>query len=127
VCGEVFREEFVAVSDHDFDDGVMTEAVTFKKGGAVVYTCRQCGEKMKQTADKLVYGDTSGNGVVEPSDARLALRAALGLEHLNILQTAAGDVTHTGAVDVSDARLILRISLGLENSAALFAHYYPGQ
>ena len=127
VCGEVFREEFVAVSDHDFDDGVMTETVTFKKGGTVVYTCRQCGEKMTQTSDKLVYGDVSGNGVVEPADARLALRAALGLEHLNILQTAAGDVTHTGAVDVSDARLILRISLGLENSAALFAHYYPGQ
>lgn len=62
-------------------------------------------------------GDVDGNGKVESADARLALRASVGLEKYakgNAAFTAA-DADQDGKITSADARLILRASVGLEN------------
>mgnify|MGYP007101892316 CR=1 FL=1 len=61
-------------------------------------------------------GDVDGNGEVGTADARLALRAAIGLESYAKGSAAfkAADVDFNGAVETADARLILRAAIGLE-------------
>lgn len=62
-------------------------------------------------------GDVDGDGSITAADARLALRASVGLETLTEAQKAAADVDHDGSVTAADARLILRASVGLETLA----------
>ncbi len=59
-------------------------------------------------------GDVDGDGKVDVSDARAALRAAVGLEKPDAKQTAAADVDGDGKVTVNDAREILRTAVGSE-------------
>ena len=59
--------------------------------------------------------DIDGNGYISAADARLALRAAVGLENIDKVQTAAADADSDGKITSADARLILRASVGLEN------------
>ncbi len=61
-----------------------------------------------------IGGDVDGDGKVTASDARLALRAAVGLEGLNETQKAAADVDGDGKVTAADAREILRKSVGID-------------
>lgn len=65
-------------------------------------------------AMNFVLGDVDGDGKVTAEDARLALRAALGLEILTEDQLKAADFDKDGEITAADARLILRESLGLE-------------
>lgn len=72
----------------------------------------------------VVKGDLDSDGTVSSSDARLTLRAAVGLES-NSSQwfTEAGNVESDkdgNKLTSSDARLILRASVGLENQAEWF-------
>ena len=69
-----------------------------------------------QKADAYSYlkGDYDGNGVVDPADARLTLRASVGLEEMWVRKTMRADVDEDGNLTPADARLILRISVGLE-------------
>lgn len=60
-------------------------------------------------------GDIDGNGKVNVSDARLALRGAIGLIKLGGLTLTAADADLSGKAEVTDARLILRNAIGLEN------------
>ena len=60
-----------------------------------------------------IKGDIDGDGKVTASDARLALRAAVGLEVLDAEQIEAGDMDDDGKITSSDARDILRKSVGL--------------
>ncbi len=82
-------------------------AHTFENG-----TCIHCGQAGQ--AEEFMKGDVDGNGKVESADARLALRASVGLDTLNDVQQKAADVDGTVGVSSSDARLILRVSVGLE-------------
>lgn len=59
-------------------------------------------------------GDVDGDGDVDVSDARTALRAAVGLEKLDEKQKKAADVDGDGKVTVSDAREILRTATGIK-------------
>ena len=59
----------------------------------------------------VVIGDVDGDGKVTASDARLILRAAVGLEKID---TARGDLDGDGKITSSDARDALRIATGLE-------------
>ena len=61
-------------------------------------------------------GDVDADGVVTASDARLALRCAVGLENYLPASDAfiACDVDRDAYVTASDARLILRAAVGLE-------------
>lgn len=64
-----------------------------------------------------VCGDLDGSGTLEPADARLALRFAIGLEPVleadKMLWLA--DADGDGKADPADARLILRAAVGLTN------------
>lgn len=59
-------------------------------------------------------GDVDGDGTVEPEDARLALRAAVGYVHLAGFAFSAADADNDGEISPADARLILRATVGLE-------------
>ena len=65
-------------------------------------------------AAQRVKGDVDGDGQVTAADARLALRAAVGLESLSEAQIAAGDIDGDGKLTAADAREILRQAVGLE-------------
>ncbi len=57
-------------------------------------------------------GDVDMDGKVNTKDARLALRAALGLAKLTGPQTVAADMDGEGKVTTKDARTILKMSVG---------------
>lgn len=60
-----------------------------------------------------LMGDADGSGAVEPEDARLVLRHAVGLEELTSEMIARCDMDQNGKIEPSDARVILRIAVGL--------------
>ena len=63
-----------------------------------------------------VLGDVDADGSVSAADARLALRAAVGLDALSPSSAAfaAADVDFSKAVTAADARAILRAAVGLD-------------
>ena len=67
-------------------------------------------------ANAAVWGDVTGEGKISTDDARLALRAAIGLEHYEkgSAQFAGADIIADGRITTEDARLILRMAIGLE-------------
>lgn len=64
----------------------------------------------------VISGDVNGDGRVTAADARLTLRASVGLESLgnDTSEMKAADVNGKG-ITAADARLILRASVGLED------------
>ncbi len=62
----------------------------------------------------LVRYDVDGDGKITSGDARLALRASVGLETLNGIFAQAADASGDGELQSGDARLILRKSVGLD-------------
>ncbi|MBR2413916.1 MAG: hypothetical protein IKB13_05400 [Clostridia bacterium] len=62
----------------------------------------------------LVRYDADGDGKISAADARLALRASVGLETLNGIFFKAADADGDGALKAGDARTILRKSVGLD-------------
>ena len=70
--------------------------------------------------ESITPGDVDGNGKIEAADARLALRASVGLEKDIVKGTGAyqaADVDGNDKVESADARLILRASVGLEDAS----------
>ena len=68
------------------------------------------------TAPTPLAGDLDGSGTLEPADARLALRYAVGLEPILEMQQALYlvDRDGDGKATPADARLILRAAVGLD-------------
>lgn len=66
------------------------------------------------TEEPFVVGDIDGNGKVGSSDARLAMRAAVGLEELTPEQIKRGDTDGDGKITSADARKIMRLAVGLD-------------
>ncbi len=66
----------------------------------------------------VVMGDADGDAQISASDARTALRAAVGLESFSSASAyfKASDVDKDNAVTANDARFILRASVGLEDN-----------
>ena len=73
------------------------------------------------TASALTLGDVDGDGSIKAADARLVLRASVGLEKLSAEAIAAADADRDGQIKAADARLVLRASVGLEQ---LHTHEY---
>ena len=71
--------------------------------------------------DAYAKGDVDGDTKVTSGDARLALRASVGLEKYapGSKEYAAADVDGKDGVTSADARLILRASVGLEDLSKL--------
>nr|MCR5041534.1 hypothetical protein [Clostridia bacterium] len=67
-------------------------------------------------AANVLLGDIDGNGSVEPADARLALRASVGLETIlpGTPEFTAADADGNGVIEPADARAVLRSSVALE-------------
>lgn len=64
-------------------------------------------------AASTLLGDVDGDKTVTTKDARLALRAAIGLDTPSAEAKAAADVTGDLKVQTDDARIILRAAIGL--------------
>lgn len=63
-------------------------------------------------------GDIDADGRITPADARLCLRAAVGLEALSAAARTRADADGDGKIQPADARLILRASVGLAQAGA---------
>lgn len=61
----------------------------------------------------VMLGDLDGNGVIDASDALLALQSSVELVELSEFQWAAGDCDGSQNVDAKDALTILQYSVGL--------------
>ena len=67
-------------------------------------------------------GDVDGDGSVSAGDARLTLRAAVGLESLNGQAWHLADADANEKIEAADARMILRTAVGLEEQTAVSGH-----
>lgn len=77
------------------------------------------------TALAAVLGDTDGADGVTAADARIILRAAVGLDTLSGEALSAADVNTDGNITAEDARLALRAAVGLELPAnEVYANQY---
>ena len=125
-CGEVKKEPIAATGEHQWE---LTEED--KAQGIQVYTCSVCGEEdIKTVAPEETVpanlADVSGDGEIKSEDARLALRASVGLEPDIVKGTdayLAADVTGDGEVKSEDARIILRLSVNLDSMDDIKANY----
>lgn len=71
-----------------------TEAASFSYGAKPMYT----------------LGDVDGSGIIDVSDALMALKASAEVITLDETESLAADVDKNGMVDVSDALMILKYS-----------------
>lgn len=58
-------------------------------------------------------GDVNGDGKINTLDAMLTLRAAVGIESLDVIQTIRADIDGNGKINTMDAMMILRRAVGL--------------
>lgn len=63
--------------------------------------------------NEVTYGSVNGDKEVKSDDARLILRASVGLEKFGISELKAADLDYDGNISSADARLCLRMSVGL--------------
>ena len=77
----------------------------------MLFGCALVGANAQKT---IVRGDVNGDGQLQTSDARLALRGAATLDVLEGDAFIAADVDEDGVLKTSDARAILRVAAGLE-------------
>ncbi len=85
-----------------------------------------CASLLAFTAFANALGDVDGKDGVNAADARLALRAAVGLETFaaGSAEFKAADVDHSNSITAADARLILRAAVGLENLGGSCDHVW---
>ena len=131
-CGYISKAENVDYSHYWEDKGIVTDAYGEK---IKRYTCIDCGYNYDSAlddngnpvrnrpdgsfykapnTDTVMLGDIDIDGKITATDARLALRSAVGLENFGDTKVVAADVNKDGSVTSSDARLILRAAVGLE-------------
>lgn len=72
-------------------------------------------EKELYDIKQAFWGDLNGDYAVTSADARIALRAAVGLEKLPAHILARADFNRHGKLTSGDARTLLRIAVGLES------------
>ena len=123
-CKDSYKSDTVKATGHKWDGGRVTTEPTYEKAGVKTFTCAVCKQTRTESVAKLeksyTPGDVDGNGKIEASDARLALRTSVGLENIKegSREFLACDVDFNGKVEAADARLILRASVGLEDPKA---------
>ena len=130
VCGETYKETYtISELEHTWDKGVLVTAATETEEGSILFTCAKCGATKTKTIEKLLpppdyidgwVGDVDGDGTISAADARLALRASVGLEEDITTGTAKFyfcDADGDGVVSSADARQILLASVGLVDAS----------
>ena len=98
------EEGYICLVDH-YDHAFATD---------IYGICPAMHIDLKTFNKKIIPGDMDGNGEVTPSDARVALRIAAGLDTATDDICAIADIDSNGTVTPADARTILRIAAGLE-------------
>lgn len=94
-CRLIYSDE-IPMTEHNFVNGL----------------CSVCGLK---SAQKGMKGDLDEDKKITAADARLVLRASVGLENFDENQNALADIDKDKRITAGDARLILRASVGLED------------
>lgn len=133
VCKDMHKTVFYHTG-HEWDNGKVTKAPTTTQTGIYTYTCTACGEiktdvmpvvpevqepttsEPDEPDTDALPGDVDDDGQVTASDARIALRASVGLEALPSGRKAVADMDSDGEITASDARKILRIAVGLDKN-----------
>ena len=130
VCKDMHKTVFYHTG-HEWDNGKVTKAPTTTQTGIYTYTCTACGETKTDVMPVVpevqepttsepdtdaLPGDVDDDGQVTASDARIALRASVGLEALPSGRKAVADMDSDGEITASDARKILRIAVGLDKN-----------
>lgn len=98
----------VGFIDNDRDNAVFDKCFDKIADAIAEAVCENIGVKYVKK------GDVDGDGDIDVTDARAALRAAVGLEKLSPDAEKRADVNGDGKVTVADARQILRSATGLE-------------
>lgn len=128
LCGLYFSDDKGTVVDPDtlFIDAAhtpgeweLTKKPTPDVPGVETLKCSVCKapistRNVQYVPPEYILGDVDMNGEIKAADARLALRASVGLETLSDIQKKAADADKNGEIKAADARLILRASVGLE-------------
>ncbi len=117
------------ITDLRLGHDLVTETVTpptYTQDGMARTYCTRCNYVITAvipmlTEEPVVYkpGDVDNDGTVTAGDARLALRAAVGLEQYApaSAEFVACDVDHNNSITAADARSILRAAVKLETLA----------
>lgn len=134
LCGST-RTASVPAKGHKLSFVPAVEASVTAEGSIAYYQCSVCGSlfadeagvsaltaaqiavpRLSEEGPAVQCGDVDGNRKIEAADARLALRAAVGLEDYAPGSAAfvAADADKNGKIEAGDARLILRAAVGLE-------------
>ncbi len=100
-------------------DGAAVRMTTELVDGKIVFNTADLGTfAVVDTAGEIRFerGKVNEDNDVTTADARLALRAAIGLEVYKPFtrEFSAADVNNDGAITTGDARTILRAAIGLE-------------
>ena len=112
---------------HDFGKAVATAEKDGRKLLILTYGAATENDRYARVRDIFEYvfsnpspvktslmGDVNADGQISAADARLVLRASVGLEASTPLMLEKGDVDKNGSLTAADARLVLRASVGLE-------------
>ena len=119
-CGTVLvQQKEVGKVAHKWDGGNVTKNAAVGVKGIKTFTCTVCRATRTEEIPALPKpqfkkGDVDLNGSISVADARLALRAAVGLDKLSGNAFLAADADGNGSISVADARMILRVAVGLE-------------
>ena len=99
--------------EHSCNETEKANVVIDGKQTEIDYCCEN-GHYISKAA--YILGDVDNDGEIKSQDARLALRAAVGLEAFEegTPEFLAADVTKDGEIKSDDARLILRVAVNLE-------------
>jgi len=115
ICGIHMSEpEIIIALGHSFDK-------TDEVDGNTIFTCSVCG--YTRSKSDLIFGDVDNDEKITVSDARLALRIAIGLEPsytVNSVGYIKANVDGDDKVTVGDARLILRVAIKLDKPEESF-------
>ena len=107
-------QQFISIpktEEHTWDDGVSLS----DDSGGYLYTCTVCGAtKTEKPKTSSALGDIDGDGQISETDARIAVRQAIGDTQTLLYDIA--DINEDGAINLWEARHILRYSVGKEQS-----------
>lgn len=114
--GEDVHKHLDANNDHKCDDcgEVMSECVDANNDGKCDICGKDLGTNPGPTPDDFKLGDVNGDGNINATDARLALRISARLETPTDAQIKAADIDGNGTVTAGEARKILRYSAKLD-------------
>ncbi|MBQ3086112.1 MAG: hypothetical protein IJC45_02135 [Clostridia bacterium] len=109
--------------EHRYEQAV-TKQPTEDEHGIATYTCSVCDDIRTISLPSLYMFDVTGQEGCDSSDARIALRCAVGLEDITAKRLSRLDIDNSGDLTVTDARLLLRLSVRLENEHEILIKYF---